>query len=79
MSSEICTFVKCIVCMFSCLVTPILQTYGPIHKYRPFFNLSNTLLGTASLLPIKEPFEENRWGCNDIPYILHDFIRPLQF
>ena len=61
MSSEICTFVKCIVRMFSCLVTPILQTYGLIRKYRLFFDLSNTLLGTASLLPIKEPFEANKW------------------
>ena len=32
MCSEICTFVKCIACMFSCLVTPKLQTYGLIRK-----------------------------------------------
>ena len=47
--------------MFSSLVTPKLQTYGLIRKWRSFFDLSNTLLGTASLLPIKEPFEENKW------------------
>ncbi len=37
MSSEICTFVKCMVCMFSGLNTPKLQTSGLTHKGRPFF------------------------------------------
>ena len=37
MSSEICTFVKCMVCMFSGLNTPKLQTSGLTRKYRPFF------------------------------------------
>ena len=37
MSSEICTFVKCIVCIFSGLVTPKLQTSWLTRKRRPFF------------------------------------------
>lgn len=37
MSSEICSFVKCIVCIFSGLVTPKLQTSGLTRKGRPFF------------------------------------------
>ena len=42
MSSEICTFVKCIVCIFSGLVTPKLQTSGLTRKGRPFFTAYQT-------------------------------------
>ena len=42
MSSEICTFVKCIVCMFSGLNTPKLQTSGLTRKGRPFFTTYQT-------------------------------------
>ena len=42
MSSEIYTFVKCIVCIFSGLVTPKLQTSGLTHKGRPFFTAYQT-------------------------------------
>lgn len=42
MSSEICTFVKCIVCIFSGLVTPKLQTSWLTRKRRPFFTAYQT-------------------------------------
>ena len=42
MSSEICTFVKCMVCMFSGLNTPKLQTSGLTRKGRPYFTTYQT-------------------------------------
>ena len=57
-SLEICRFVKCIVCMFSGLITPKLQTSGLTRKGRPFFmtyqthsvkHYPDTLLGLDKL------------------------------
>ena len=63
-SSEICTFMKSIVCMFSGLATPKLQTSGLTHWYRPFFDLSDTLcetlpqiLSISVVLPAIQPSE----------------------
>ena len=44
------TFAKCIVCVFSCLVTSNLQTSGLTLACQPFYYLPDTLFETVSIL-----------------------------
>lgn len=64
LSSEICTFVKCIVCIFSSLVTPKLQTSGLTRKGRPFFITYQTHFLRQYLLQYIYPLPLTIQGCS---------------